>query len=303
VINAFSGFALIGVIVLAGLAARRLVRLPENAESVLSRVVYSVFAPCLLFTGIAESDVRLLFSGKLLVSAAAMLAAFAVFVAIFWSRDGVTKILGAMSGGYTNANYIGIPVATYVLGDATLVFPIVMLQLLIITPIVLTLLQIVTTGHASARTILGGLARNPLLIGAILGTLVAISGVRVPAVLWDPVTTMGAATVPVVLLAFGMSLSGTRVLAPGPDRAPAIVAVVLKTVGMPLIAFGIAVAAGLPRDAVYTVTVLAALPTAQNIFLYARRFDAGIILVRDATFLSTVLCVPVMLLLTALFHL
>jgi malonate transporter and related proteins len=302
-INAFSGFALIGVIVLAGLAVRRLVRLPENAESVLSKVVYSVFAPCLLFTGIAEADVRLLFSGKLLISAAAMLLAFAIFVAIFWRRDGATRILGAMSGGYTNANYIGIPVATYVLGDATLVFPIVMLQLLIITPIALTLLQIATTGHASARAILGGLARNPLLIGAILGTVVALTGWEVPAVLWDPISTMGAATVPVVLLAFGMSLSGTRVLAPGPDRAPAIVAVALKTAGMPLIAFLIALAAGLSHQDIYTVTVLAALPTAQNIFLYAQRFHAALILVRDATFLSTVLCVPVMLLLTFLFHL
>ena len=33
--------------------------------------------------------------------------------------------MGALTAGYTNANYIGIPVATYVLGDAALVVPIV----------------------------------------------------------------------------------------------------------------------------------------------------------------------------------
>jgi len=49
------------------------------------------------------------------------------------------------------------------------------------------------------------------------------------------------------------------------------------------------------------VTVLAALPTAQNIFLYAQRFEAGVIVARDAIFLSTIACVPVLLLIALLF--
>jgi predicted permease len=48
------------------------------------------------------------------------------------------------------------------------------------------------------------------------------------------------------------------------------------------------------------VTVLAALPTAQNVFLYGQRFETGLVLARDAIFLSTVLCVPALLLIALL---
>jgi predicted permease len=48
------------------------------------------------------------------------------------------------------------------------------------------------------------------------------------------------------------------------------------------------------------VTVLAALPTAQNVFLYGQRFATGLVLARDAIFLSTVLCAPALLLIAVL---
>jgi malonate transporter and related proteins len=172
--------------------------------------------------------------------------------------------------------------------------------LLIVTPIALTLLEVATTGHASPRTTVTAPLRNPLIV-AVLAGVSSLTGVRLPAVLADPVATIGSAAVPVVLLAFGMSLSGRPVLAPGPDRTATIAAVALKTAGMPAIAFLLAAGLGLPREAVYAVTVLAALPTAQNIFLYAQRFGTGLVVARDAIFLSTICCVPVLLLIAVLF--
>lgn len=300
-IEAFSGFALIGAIVGVGWLVKRWAGLPAGTEDVLGKVVYAVLAPCLLFSAVAAADPGLLFSELLLVSALASLLCFAIFALIFRRRDPATRILGALSGGYVNANYVGIPVATYVLGNASLVAPIFLLQLLIITPVALTLLELVTTGHVSWRTSLLGLVRNPLIVAVVLGLAVALTGLRLPALVADPVHTIGLATVPVVLIAFGMSLSGRRVLARGPDRRPAVVAIALKTAGMPLIAFGLAVGLGMSRSETYAVTVLAGLPAAQNVFLYAQRSGAGLILVRDAVFLSTVLCVPVLLLTAYLF--
>lgn len=302
-ISALSGFVLIGAIVAVGWGLRRWAGLPEQTAALVGRIVYLVLTPCLLFTGVAGADLALLFTRPLLVSTVAAVLCFTVFALAFRSRDGATRILGALAGGYTNANYIGLPVATYVLGDATLVVPIVMLQLLIITPLALLLLEVATTGRATWRSVLSRPARNPLILSVALGAVVALTGLRLPAVVLDPITTLGQAAIPMVLLAFGMSLSGRWVLEPGPERAPAVTAVVLKVAVMPLIAYALAFAAGLSRDATYAVTVLAALPTAQNIFLYAQQFRASQVLVRDAVFLSTVTCVPVMLLIAALFTL
>ncbi|MCA2215975.1 AEC family transporter [Jidongwangia harbinensis] len=302
-ISALSGFALIGIIVLAGWATGRWGRLPENAEATLGRLVYSVLTPCLLFTGVAGADLRALLSEPLLVSTTAALLCFGLHALLIRRRDRGARIVGALAAGYTNANYIGIPVATYVLGDAALVVPIVMLQLLIVTPVALALLESATAGHASVRSAVTMPLRNPLIIAVGSGALLAATGLRLPALLADPVATVGAAAVPVVLLAFGMSLSRRPVLEPGTDRVATVAAVALKTTGMPALAFLLALALGLPRDAAFAVTVLAALPTAQNIFLYAQRFDAGLLLARDAVFLSTVLCVPVLLVITVLFTL
>ena len=302
VIDALSGFLLLGAIVALGWALRRWGSLPDEAEAVLGRIAYTALAPCLLFGSVAEAELRLLISGPLLVSALAAGVCFAVFAVAFRHRDRGVRILGALTAGYTNANYIGIPVATYVLGDASLVVPIVFLQLLIVTPVALTLLEATAAGAVSWRSALLGPAGNPLIVAVTLGALVNITGVRLPAVLAGPVTTVGQATVPVVLIAFGMSVSGRRVLAPGPDRLPVAVAVLLKLLGMPLAAFLLAWALELPREAAYTVTVLATLPAAQNLYLYAQRAGTGLVLVRDAIFLSTVCCLPVMLMITALFR-
>jgi len=302
-ISALSGFALIGVIVLVGWATPRWGGLPENAEAVLGRLVYSVMTPCLLFSGVAAADLGVLLSEPLVVSTAAALGCFGLHVLIVRRGDRGTRIVGALAAGYTNANYIGIPVATYVLGDAALVVPIVMLQLLIVTPVALTLLEFATAGHASWRSTVTAPVRNPLIVAVVLGLVSSVTGLRLPAVLAHPIATIGSAAVPVVLIAFGMSLSGLRLLAPGPDRVATITAVVLKTAGMPAFAFLLAVALGLARDATYAVTVLAGLPTAQNSFLYAQRFQTGLALARDAIFLSTVVCVPALLLIAILFTL
>lgn len=302
-ISALSGFVLIGAIVLIGWVLRRWGGLPENANVVLGRVAYLALAPCLLFPGVAKADLTLLFSRPLLVSTAAACLCFAVFVLIQRRRDPATKILGALASGYTNANNIGLPVATYVLGDATLVVPIVMLQLLVMTPLALIALELATAERVSWRSALTGPLRNPLIIAVLLGAVVSATGLRIPSVILEPVTVLGGGAVPAVLLAFGMSLSGRRVLAPGPDRPATVLAVGLKLAGMPLIAFLLGVALGLPRDSLYAVTVLATLPTAQNVFLHAQNFRAGLVLVRDATFLSTAGALPAMLLIALLFTL
>ncbi|GAA0571184.1 AEC family transporter [Paractinoplanes ferrugineus] len=295
-LHALDGFALIGAIVLAGWAVGRFAGLPETTEEIVGRLVYTILAPCLLFTVVARADPDVLFSEPLLVSGLAALLTFIAYGLIFFRRDRRTRIMGGMCAGYVNANYIGIPIATYVLNDAALVVPIMMLQLLVITPIVLALL---TSG--SAREAVLSALRNPLVVAVALGATVAATGLRIPAVVADPLNVIGQATVPLVLIAFGLSLHGRAILAPGPDRAPTLVAVAGKTAGMPAIAFLLALLFRLPHHETYAVTVLAGLPTAQNVFLHAQRFRTGLILARDAVFLSTIACVPVLLLIAVLF--
>lgn len=68
----------------------------------------------------------------------------------------------------------------------------------------------------------------------------------------------------------------------------------------PAVAFLIArFVLGLDDDALFAVTVIAALPTAQNIFVIASRYDRATVLARDAITVTTVASAPVILVISA----
>src|SRR3546814_10870479 len=48
------------------------------------------------------------------------------------------------------------------------------------------------------------------------------------------------------------------------------------------------------------VVVLAALPTAQNAFLFSQRYGVGVLIARDTIFVTTLGCIPVLFLAAAL---
>ncbi|WP_369824474.1 AEC family transporter [Cellulosimicrobium sp. CUA-896] len=104
-----------------------------------------------------------------------------------------------------------------------------------------------------------------------------------------PLDVLGGAAVPVVLLAFGMSLHGSRPLRRGGTRAAAGVASAVKLLVMPVAVYVVA-RFGLRFDdaEVASAVTLAALPTAQNVHNYAARFGRGEVLARDTVLVTTV---------------
>jgi predicted permease len=298
------GFAIIGVVIAAGYVVGRIDLLGASGHQVLSRLVFFVLTPCLLFSTISQADVHVLFSSLLAVSAIASAVAAVVSVVLLrfvLRRSAAQTAIGTMGGAYVNANNIGLPVATYVLGSATFVAPVLLYQLLVITPIVLTVLDTATNrGGSIGRAVVRPLT-NPLLIGSMLGLVVAVTGLDVPDAVMEPFALVGAAAVPVVLLSFGMSLSGSRPLQAGEGRPDIVIATVLKLVVMPLTAwlFG-AFVFHLDRDQLFVAVVLAGLPSAQNVFNYAQRYQTGVLVARDTVLVTTVASVPVLVVVAGL---
>lgn len=303
-VGVLTGFAIIGAVILIGYVVGRTGILGEHAGFVLSRVAFFVLSPCLLFTVLADADVHVLFSSLLLVSliaAAAAGLAFAVVARVFWKRALADTVIGSLASGYVNANNIGIPVALYVLGDPAYSAPVVLLQLLVFAPIALTILDVQARGRVSVGRVLLQPLTNPIIVGSLLGVLLAVFDVRLPDPVMEPFRLVGAAAVPVVLIGFGMSLHGQRPLAAGTARRDVLLASVLKLAVMPLVAWLVGhFLFGLEGQQLFAVVVLAALPSAQNVFNYAQRYDRGTVLARDVVLITTVLSVPVLVLVAAL---
>ncbi|MCU1557194.1 MAG: hypothetical protein JWN09_1189 [Microbacteriaceae bacterium] len=298
------GFAIIAFIIGIGYLVGRLGILGPGAGFVLNRIVFFVLSPCLLFTVLESAKVAELFSSLMLVSLIAAVACFAIYLTIarfVWHRPTPEIVVGSLASGYVNANNIGIPVAVYVLGSAAYSAPIVLLQLLVFTPIALTILDVTTTGSVSIGRIILKPITNPLIIGSALGVILALTHVHLPAPVLQPFELLGGAAVPVVLLAFGMSLHGHKLLQPGSGRRDVLLASTIKLVFMPVIAWLIGrFAFELSGLHLFVVVALAALPSAQNVFNYAQRYQRGEIIARDAVLITTIGSIPVLVVVAAL---
>lgn len=296
-IGILTGFAVIGLAVVVGYVIARIDLLGPHARPVLSRLTFFVLSPFLLFVVLARADVKTLFSALLpvsMLSAAVIILGYALVSALVLRRRTAETVIGALSAGQVNSNNIGIPISLYMLGNAAYSAPVILFQLLILMPIALAILDAATSGSRTPRRILVQTAKNPMLIGSALGVLVAVLDIDLPPIVMDPLAFFAAACVPILLMSYGMSLYGQRVLTDPGRRVDVVIASILKLVVMPAVAWAIAVAFALPPDQVFIVVVLAALPTAQNVFNFAQRYDVGEILARDVVFISTIGCLPVL---------
>lgn len=299
-----TGFGIIAFVILVGYVAGRLGIGGPTAPFVLNRIAFFVTNPALLFVTLAQADLRVVFSTQLLVAAAAAIVSAGVFVVLsrtLFRLPAPETTIGALGSGYVNANNIGLPVAVYVLGSASYVAPVLLLQLIVFAPIALTVLDTTSRGAVSVRAILTQPIRNPMIIASVFGILVDVSGITLPDALLKPFELLGGAAVPLVLMAFGMSLIGSRPLRAGAERAPIVVAVVLKSAVMPVVAFLLArFAFGLEGQPLFAAVALAALPTAQNVYNFAARYERGMPLARDVVLLTTVFAVPALVVIAAL---
>ncbi|KJK40992.1 membrane protein [Streptomyces variegatus] len=298
-----SGFAVIAVVIGVGYLIGRRGHLGEGGREVLTKLAFHVASPALLFTTLAQADLSVIFSDRLLVTALSTAAAAGVFVAVGAARGwGVGRTtIGALCSSYVNSGNLGIPIAVYVLGDASLVAPVLLFQLVGVTPVALTVLDLASGGEKRPlwQRLLTPL-RNPIALGSLAGVAVSASGVTVPGPLMDPLTLIGNMSVPAVLLAFGISLRGSTLPLRGAERAPVLLAVALKAVVQPLVAWALAAGVfGLHGASLLDVVVTSALPAAQNLFTYASSYQVGEVLAREAILLSTVLAVPVLVVVAA----
>lgn len=289
---------MVGLAIAVGYVLGRIDLLGPHARDVLARLTFFVLSPFLLFVVLAQADARVLFSALLPVSAVAAVVVFAIYAAIarfVWKRNLGDTVIGTIAAGQVNSNNIGIPLSLYLLGSAAYPAPVILMQLLVFTPVTLTLLDAATSGGGSIGRRILRTATNPIIIGSVLGTIVSVSGVQLPVIALEPITLIANACVPVLLISYGISLHGQKVLGTAGYRRDVILASALKLVVMPVAAWATAeFLFGLSPHEVLIVTVLAALPTAQNVFNYSQRYDIAEPLSRDTVFITTAGCLPVL---------
>lgn len=319
------GFGVVAVLTAIGLATAAL--LPGEARTMragLTPVIYYLTNPALMVVLVAGTDLGAVlgvYTPIALATAAVAGALFALYSGLALRRGAARTAVGAMASSYVNAGNIGLPIALYAVGSAAPVVSVLLAQLLVIAPLYLLVFSWATrpsrragpgagtrsaapgrTSASTGRTIVRSLA-NPVTIGTAAGVLLSATGLEVPEVLWVPLEMLGEASIPLLLLLFGMGLHGQR-----PFRNRALVPDVIggtlvKVVVMPVLAWAIGrFGFGLGGTELLGVVVMAALPTAQNVFLFSSQFRMPANAGRDIILLSSFLSFPAVLLAGLLLH-
>lgn len=303
-----AGFFTIWAVIAVGWLLAQLKVLDEQAQGILSKVAFYVGVPALLFSSLRTADVGRVFSSNVIVSVLAIAATLAIYLIgarLIWRRDAGHLVIGGFASCYVNANNMGLPIAAYVLGDTTWVAPILLIQVIFLQPIGLSILDgLAAKRDGKATSLTRNLTlpfRNPMTLGVLAGLAVNLSGIWLPKVLLDTADLVGGIAVPAMLIAFGISLRLGPLPGQGNAAETAFISV-LKIIAMPLIAFGLARLFGLDATTTLAVTVMAALPTAQNVFVFAMRGLESVQLARDAIFITSFASIPAVTVIAALLH-
>lgn len=297
-----TGFATIGVVIGVGALLAHLRIVDASAQQVLSKVAFFVASPALMVMTLSRANVHDVLSSNLIASVAGAVVAASVYVTLarlVWRRSLGDTTIGALSAAYVNAGNLGIPVASYVLGDAAYVAPTLLLQMLVLQPLALAVLDADSReGRLRWWQFASRPIRNPLTVGSLLGVVLSLTGWTLPAFVANPLELLGNMAVPSMLVAYGVALR----LGPGLGRAGSAAELattsLLKLLVQPLVAWFVAsVVLGVEGHALLAIVVTSALPTAQNIFVHATRYDRATTLARDTILITTIGSVPVILLL------
>ncbi|SDL39889.1 hypothetical protein SAMN05661010_01583 [Modicisalibacter muralis] len=210
-------FLLIGIGYLA--MAGRIVT-HEQVQGVGNFVIYCAL-PALVIRALTQNPLEEVFNPQyLLAYGGGSLLVFAGGLAFARKRRHQplsASAIQALGMSASNSGFIGYPVAVMVLGSPAAVFLAMnmVIENLLIIPLALALAEMSNQAGNGLRETLrrtaARLARNPILIGLLVGVLLAVSGLDLPGPLAKAVDMLANAAGPAALFVIGGTLYGLRV--------------------------------------------------------------------------------------------
>jgi hypothetical protein len=252
----------------------------------LARVGLYILVPCLTFTAMARTTLA---AGEF-----GLIVAFTVIsVPLLWAIAAMAARLLRLpppeaaafhiSVLFTNAVNFGFPVLLLAYGPAALERGIVYAMT---AQIIMQSLGVYMAAHGRAdfKSAMKRTWSMPGLHAMILGILVRVLGIRVPAPIFDPLKLIGDSLVPFLLLVLGMQLAAVNLR--GHWKA-ASVASFLRLIVAAALSFGLARGLGLEGLTRQTLILENSMPTAILGVALAQEFDTAPELITKVVFLTT----------------
>ena len=287
--------ALLPVVILIaiGFIAGRAGLMPANSVKDLSKLVFTIFLPPLLFRTMVNVQPENL-QGRPLV---AYLLGMALMYAVMFFASGRNRrsAVLALAASYSNTVMIGIALIQFAYGEqgVAVLLALIAVHSLIMLSLATVVLELVTlkekadaTAHPARIMAISiwNTLKQPMIFPIILGLLYAQTSLGIPAVIDKPLHLLANAFSPLAVVLVGITLASTRV---GEHVRVAMGLAALKNLGHPLAVGLIGWALGLQGLPLAVMIVTAALPIGANVFLFAQRYDTALPEVTAAVAVST----------------
>ncbi len=268
-------FALIAL----GFAVCRWTALDRPVWDGIERTVYYLLFPVLLFNAIAKSPLQ---PASMAQFAGAGLAVCATGIALAYALrrwPGVDPGLHA-SGAQTAFrfnSYVALALAERLAGTQGLAWVALLIALCVPVCNVAAVLPLARHG---GHGLLRELVRNPLIIATVSGLVANLVGLRLPELVSTTMARIGAAALPLGLMAVGAGLR-FGALREAPWLAGALLGI--RHLALPAAAVALALGLALPTLQATVLVAFAALPTASSAYVLATRmgghggFVAGLV--------------------------
>lgn len=269
-----------GLIAVGYLAARFGKQGAEALGWMNTFIVYAAL-PALFFKLVSRTPIKDLTRVDFILTQLAVI--YGIFgglllAAIWWRKGSLAEgIIQAFGGAYGNIGYMGPGLALLVLGDAAAV-PVALIVCFENAMHFITAPALMAIAKGDARPplrvaaeVLKRVALHPFILSTACGFLVAAFQISVVPPLQQFVDYLAQAAAPCALFAMGVTLA-LRPLKRVPLEIGCIA--VAKLVVLPsMMYFALTLIGGFDRNWVYAAVLLAALPTATNVFVISQHYD------------------------------
>lgn len=280
------------LIICTGSLIHRSGKVPEETFKHISTIAFNFLLPCMLFYSIYTTDLGTVFDPKLI--------GFQVVFLLVWYIIGFIachilipdhRVRGAFIQTVYRSNIaiVGVTMADSMMGAAGVASMAVSIAILVPVYNVLAVvtLEVCRGGKVELRPTLVGIAKNPLIIGCLLGVAMLLLGIQIPAPVLKAVSQIGTAASVMTLISLGASftLGGVR-----KNLKKLIAANLLRLVIAPLAAILSALAVGLRGNQLAIVLLCTATSMATTAFPMAIARDSDHELTGQIVVTTSFLC-------------
>jgi hypothetical protein len=254
----------------------------------VERLVYYLLFPALLFVTIARNPIRV---DDLLRLGGAGLAITATGIALAYAlrmlpgTDARLHASGAQCAFRFNS-YVALALAERIAGAPGLAWQAMLAALCVPLCNVAAVWPLARAGGQGFARELG---RNPLIVSTVAGLVFNLAGLELPSLVSTTLGRIGAAALPLGLMAVGAGLR-LGALREGASLAAGLLAI--RHLVLPLVGIGLAVALALPAPQQAVLVAYAAMPTASSAYVLAVRMGGHGGFVAALVTLSTLIAMP-----------